>query len=98
MGGLAPRRSRCLMLDPAELDKDGFKTPHHAFAMCTDDQAFKWAGAYMCGTRPEMDRDTYIWMLHGDTGEDNSMLEDDKNMAMKHDHWIESGPYSMLMS
>jgi len=44
-----------------------------------------------------MERDAYIWMLHGDTGEDNNMPGGDKGMAMKHGHWIESGPHLMLM-
>ena len=79
------------------MPENGFETPHHAFALCADDEGFKWAGAYMGGTKPEMERDAYIWMLHGDTGEDNSVPGGDKNMAMKHDHWIESGPHLMLM-
>ena len=79
------------------MPENGFETPHHAFALCADDEGFKWATAYMGGTKPEMERDAYIWMLHGDTGEDNSMPGGDKNMAMKHDHWIESGPHLMLM-
>jgi hypothetical protein len=79
------------------MPENGFETPHHAFALCADDEGFKWAAAYMGGTKPEMERDAYIWMLHGDTGEDNSMPGGDKNMAMKHDHWIESGPHLMLM-
>jgi hypothetical protein len=79
------------------MPENGFETPHHAFALCADDEGFKWAAAYMGGTKPEMKRDAYIWMLHGDTGEDNSMPGGDKNMAMKHDHWIESGPHLMLM-
>ena len=79
------------------MPEHGFETPHHAFALCADDEGFKWAAAYMEGTKPEMERDAYIWMLHGDTGEDNSMPGGDKDMAMKHDHWIESGPHLMLM-
>jgi len=79
------------------MPKDGFKTAHHAFALCADEEGFKWAAAYMAGTKPMMERDAYIWMLHGDTGEDNSMPGGDKSMAMKHGHWIESGPHLMLM-
>jgi hypothetical protein len=79
------------------MPEGGFETPHHAFALCADDQGFKWASAYMAGTTPEMERDAYIWMLHGDTGEDNNMPGGDKSMAMQHDHWIESGPHLMLM-
>ena len=79
------------------MPEKGFKTAHHAFALCADAEGFKWAGAYMAGEKPDMDRDAYIWMLHGDTGEDNTMPGGDKSMAMKHDHWIESGPHLMLM-
>ena len=79
------------------MPEDGFSTPHHAFALCADDEGFKWASAYMEGTTPNMERDAYIWMLHGDTGEDNAAPGGNKSMAMKHDHWIESGPHLMLM-
>ena len=79
------------------MPKNGFETAHHAFALCADAEGFKWAAAYMAGTKPVMERDAYIWMLHGDTGEDNNMPGGDKGMAMKHGHWIESGPHLMLM-
>ena len=68
------------------IPKDGFEKAHRAFALCADKKGFKWAAAYMAGTKPMMERDAYIWMLHGDTGEDNSMPDGDKSMAMKHGH------------
>ena len=62
--------------------EDGFETPHHVCAVCADDNGFKWAATYMGGTKPEMERDDYIWRLHGNTGEDNSMPGGDKSDAM----------------
>ena len=52
--------------------------------------------AYMSGTKPELDHDGWMYMLHGDMGEDNT-----KQLVLKEDaadgHWIGSGAHLMLM-
>ena len=35
-------------------------------------EAIKWMMAYMQGKTPQLDNDGWMWMLHGDVGEDNS--------------------------
>ena len=58
----------------------------------------KWMNDFMLGQDPDIKRNTFMWMLHGDNGEDNTKrlvlsvddVEDPKN-------WIESGPHLMLM-
>ena len=56
------------MSDP----ENGWKDPHEAMPMVMDAQAMKWAMAYMSGTKPELDHDGWMYMLHGDMGEDNT--------------------------
>ena len=43
-----------------------------------------------------MERDSFVWMLHGDVGEDNStpMVLSEADAT---GDWIESGPHLMLM-
>jgi hypothetical protein len=66
--------------------------------MCGDAESMKWVMAFMSGEKPELDRDGYAWMLHGDMGEDNTtpmvMIKED---AKDPSQWIESGPHLMLM-
>ena len=81
------------MSDP----ENGWKDPHEAMPMVMDAQAMKWAMAYMTGTKPELDHDGWMYMLHGDMGEDNT-----KQLVLKKEdaadgHWIESGAHLMLM-
>ena len=81
------------MSDP----ENGWKDPHEAMPMVMDAQAMKWAMAYMSGTKPELDYDGWMYMLHGDMGEDNT-----KQLVLKKEdaadgHWIESGAHLMLM-
>ena len=81
------------MSDP----ENGWKDPHEAMPMVMDAQAMKWAMAYMSGTKPELDHDGWMYMLHGDMGEDNT-----KQLVLKKEdaadgHWIESGAHLMLM-
>jgi len=82
------------MSDP----ENGWKDPHEAMPVCFDEEGFKWIGAYMSGETPQLERDTFLWMLHGDMGEDNTTPgvrnQDD---AEDPDHWIESGSHLMLM-
>ena len=81
------------MSDP----ENGWKDPHEAMPMVMDAQAMKWAMAYMSGTKPELDHDGWMYMLHGDMGEDNT-----KQLVLKKEdaadgHWIVSGAHLMLM-
>ncbi|MBC8295888.1 MAG: hypothetical protein H8E55_08865 [Pelagibacterales bacterium] len=80
------------MADP----ENGWKDPHEAMPMVGDGPAMKWAMAYMSGKTPEMDKDGWAWMLHGDMGEDNSKhLVFNKEDAAEGE-WIESGAHLML--
>ena len=82
------------------LPKGGYKDAQDTNASCADIEGFKWVEAYVNGTKPDMNRDAYIWMLHGDVGEDNrvsSLYGGNKEDAMKMNHFIESGPHLMLM-
>ena len=81
------------MSDP----ENGWKDPHEAMPMVMDAQAMKWAMAYMSGKKPELDHDGWMYMLHGDMGEDNTkhLVFNKEDAAVG--HWIESGPHIMLM-
>ena len=81
------------MSDP----ENGWKDPHEAMPMVMDAQGMKWAMAFMTGQKPELDRDGWMYMLHGDMGEDNTkQLVLNKEDASE-GHWIVSGPHLMLM-
>ena len=82
------------------MPEDGYKDAQDTNASCADIEGFKWVEAYVNGTSPNMERDAYIWMLHGDVGEDNrvsSLYGGNKENAIKMNHFIESGPHLMLM-
>ena len=92
------------MSDP----ENGWKDPHEAMPMVADAQAMKWAMAYMDGTKPQLDHDGWMYMLHGDMGEDNSVgmrmsVDSDGEIDIKtketaaEGQWIVSGPHLMLM-
>ena len=92
------------MSDP----ENGWKDPHEAMPMVTDAQGMKWAMAYMAGTKPELDHDGWMYMLHGDMGEDNSVgmrmsvngegeIDIKTKETAAEGQWIESGPHIMLM-
>ena len=53
--------------------------------------------AFMAGKKPNMERDTYMWMLHGDVGEDNTTAGVLNKSESTPGQWIESGPHLMLM-
>ncbi len=77
--------------------KNGWKTIHDAMPTCHDAQAMKWMMAYSSGVKPRLDTDGWMWMLHGDVGEDNlvPMILNKKDSTPG--EWIESGPHLMLM-
>ena len=81
------------MADP----ENGWKDPHEAMPMVMDAQAMKWAMAFMSGKKPELDHDGWMYMLHGDMGEDNTKQLVFKKEDAAEGHWIESGPHLMLM-
>jgi len=88
--------------------ENGWKDPHEAMPMVADAQGMKWAMAYMGGKKPELDHDGWMYMLHGDMGEDNSVgmrmsVDSDGEIDIKtketaeEGQWIVSGPHLMLM-
>ena len=81
------------MSDP----ENGWKDPHEAMPMVMDAEGMKWAMAFMTDQKPELDRDGWMYMLHGDMGEDNTkQLVFNKEDAAD-GQWIVSGPHLMLM-
>ena len=80
------------------MPKMGFKTKNEAAPACADQNAMAWANAYLSQTEPKLENDGWIWMLHGDTGDDNFRPYsegDEKNTDPK--DWIYSGAHLMLM-
>jgi hypothetical protein len=66
-------------------------------AACHDGEGMKWMTGYMAGEKPQMTRDTFMWMLHGDMGEDNTKPAVFDKEDSTPGEWIESGPHLMLM-
>ena len=87
----------CMSGNPRPFPENGWSTVHEAMPMCGDAEALKWMNAALSGAKPQMDRDSYIWMLQGDVGEDNTKMGvlDKENSVPG--QWIESGPHLMLM-
>ena len=87
----------CQPANPRPVPASGWGSPHEAMPACHDGEGMKWMMGYMAGKAPEMDRDTFMWMLHGDMGEDNTkagVLNEEDSVPGQ---WIESGPHLMLM-
>ena len=88
----------CMAGNPRPMPKSGWDNRHHAMPVCADKQSMKWMQAYMGQTTPQLDHDGFMWMLHGDVGEDNTTpMVMSKAEAKNPDQWIESGPHLMLM-
>ncbi len=90
----------CLPANPRGMadSEKGWKDPHEAMPVCADGESMKWMQGYMGGTIPQMDRDGFMWMLHGDMGEDNTKpMVMAKSDAEDPNEWIESGPHLMFM-
>ena len=87
----------CLSANPRNMPEAGWSTPHEAMPLCADEVSMAWVQAYVGGETPNLSRDAYIWMAHGDMGEDNTQPfvfnEEDATPG----NWIESGPHIMLM-
>lgn len=87
----------CLSLNPRPFPENGWKDAHDAMPGCGDEEGMKWMQAALNGTKPDMIRDTFIWMLHGDVGEDNTRMGVLDKADSTPGEWIESGPHLMLM-
>ena len=87
----------CQSGNPRPYPAKGWKNSHEAMAACHDDEGMKWMMAYMQGVKPMLERDTYMWMLNGDMGEDNTKAGVFNKEDSTPDEWIESGPHLMLM-
>ena len=66
----------CLAASPRGMSdpENGWKNPHEAMPVCADGESMKWMQGFMSQTEPKLDRDGFAWMLHGDTGEDLSLI------------------------
>ena len=87
----------CQSGNPRPYPAKGWKNSHEAMAACHDDEGMKWMMAYMQGVKPMLERDTYMWMLNGDMGEDNTKAGVFNKEDSTSGEWIESGPHLMLM-
>ena len=63
--------------------------------ICFDAAGLDWMEGWMSQSKPVMKRDSYVWMLAGDMGEDNSTPMT-MTQAEANGTWIESGPHLML--
>ena len=87
----------CMSLNPRPFPKMGWKSPHDAMPACADSEGLKWIQAAVNRKKPSLIRDTFIWMLHGDVGENNMRMGVLDKEDSAPGHWIESGPHLMLM-
>ena len=88
----------CMVGNPRPAPEGGWETAHAAMPVCTDDVGMQWMSRFMAGEAPELERDTFMWMLHGDVGEDNTTAGVlNKADAKDPSQWIESGPHLMLL-
>ena len=87
----------CQSGNPRPFPKNGWKDAHDAMPVCGDEEGFKWMTAALNGTKPDIKRDAFLWMLHGDVGEDNTKMGVLKKEDSTPGEWIESGPHLMLM-
>ena len=87
----------CQSANPRSFPKEGWSDPHEAMPACFDSEGAKWMSAFMAGKKADMERDTYMWMLHGDVGEDNTTAGVLNKSDSAPGQWIESGAHLMLM-
>ena len=87
----------CQSANPRPFPEEGWSSAHDAMPACFDSEGAKWMSAFMAGEKPDMERDTYMWMLHGDVGEDNTTAGVLNKADSAPGQWIESGPHLMLM-
>ena len=82
--------------NPRPFPSVGWDNPHQAMPTCSDTEAMKWMAAFMNNVDPIMDRDGYMWMLHGDVGEDNLVPGVLSKSDSTPGQFIESGPHFMV--
>ena len=88
----------CMVGNPRPAPEGGWPSAHAAMPVCTDSEGMKWMMDFMAGRAPQLERDAFMWMLHGDVGEDNTTAGVlNKADASDPDQWIESGPHLMLL-
>ena len=87
----------CQHGNPRPFPEMGWKSAHEAMPVCHDDEGMKWMMAYGEGKKPNLSRDSFMWMLHGDVGEDNLVPGVLNKKDSTPGEWIESGPHLMLM-
>ena len=88
----------CMVGNPRPAPADGWSSAHAAMPVCTDEVGMKWMSDFMAGKDPDIERDAFMWMLHGDVGEDNTTAGVlDISDATDPSQWIESGPHLMLL-
>lgn len=87
----------CMSANVRPFPATGWKDAHDAMPVCGDAEGFKWMSAAMSGSKPEIKRDAFMWMLHGDVGEDNTKMGVLDIKDSTPGQWIESGPHLMLM-
>ena len=87
----------CMPANPRGMsDPDnGWLSAHEAMPVCFDAAGLDWMEGWMSQSKPVMKRDSYVWMLAGDMGEDNSTPMT-MTQAEANGTWIESGPHLML--
>ena len=62
----------CQAGNPRPVPAKGWKSAHDAMPACFDAEGAKCMAAFMKNEKPELSRYTFMWMLHGDVGEDNT--------------------------
>ena len=88
----------CMVGNPRPAPAGGWSSAHAAMPVCTDEVGMKWMSDFMAGKDPDIERDAFMWMLHGDVGEDNTTAGVlDISDATDPSQWIESGPHLMLL-
>ena len=87
----------CQAGNPRSYPEKGWKSAHEAMPACFDEVGAKWMGAFMKDEKPNLSRSTFMWMLHGDVGEDNTTPKVLNKADSTPGEWIESGPHLMLL-
>ncbi len=62
----------CMVGNPRQALEGGWGSAHQAMSVCTDDVGMRWMSDFMAGKDPQLESDAFMWLLHGDVGEDNT--------------------------
>ena len=62
----------CMPGNARPMPEAGWEDAHQAMPVCADAESMKWMQAYLAERIPELAHDGFMWMLHGDVGEDNT--------------------------